>query len=254
MDQKPYLSVVIPAYNEAERLPATLVDIDKHLRGADFSYEILVVNDGSKDGTAEVVHKFEPMVQGLRLVDNKENKGKGKVVKQGMIEAKGQFRLFTDADNSTSIDHFFRMIPFLEGTTEEGKFDIVIGSRDVKGSKLVPPQPFYRRALGNIGNIVIQIFLLPKIWDTQCGFKCFSEEAAEKVFPFTRINRWAIDAEALAIAKVFGYKIKEVPITWVNDTRSRVALKAYIGTLLDVLKVRIWLWTDSYKLREKKGK
>ncbi len=253
MDQKPYLSVVIPAYNEAERLPVTLVDIDKHLRSADFSYEILVINDGSKDETAEVVRKFEPMVQGLRLVDNKENKGKGKVVKQGMLEAKGRFRLFTDADNSTSVDHFFRMIPFLEGTTDEGKFDIVIGSRDVKGSKLVPPQPFYRRALGNIGNVVIQVFLLPGLWDTQCGFKCFSEEAAEKVFPYMRINRWAIDVEALSIAKFFGYKIKEVPITWVNDTRSKVALNAYIGFFRDVMKIRMWLWIDSYGLRRKKG-
>jgi glycosyltransferase involved in cell wall biosynthesis len=249
MENKPYLSVVIPAYNESEGIAVTLVDIDKHLRGADFDYEILVVNDGSTDGTADIVRKFEPMVKNLRLIDNKVNQGKGKVVREGMLEAKGKFRLFTDADNSTTIDHFFKMIPYLEGT-EGKKYDIVIGSRDVKGAKLVPPQPFYRRALGNVGNIIIQIFLLPGLWDTQCGFKCFSGEVAERVFPLMRINRWAIDIEALSLAKAFGYSIKEVPITWVNRFKSRVTLKAYLGVLRDVLKIRAWLWTDSYKIKK----
>lgn len=251
MEKQPYLSVVIPAYNEAQRIPVTLVDIDKHLRGADFDYEILVINDGSKDNTAEVVKNFEPIVANLRLVDNKVNQGKGKVVRQGMLEAKGKFRLFTDADNSTSIDHFFKMIPYLEGT-EGTKYDVVIGSRDVKGSKLVPPQPFYRRALGNVGNLIIQMFLLPGLWDTQCGFKCFSAEVAERVFPFMKINRWAIDIEALSLAKTMGYKIKEIPVTWVNDTRSTVKGSAYIGVLRDVLKIRFWLWTDAYKIRGSK--
>ena len=247
MDKKPYLSVIIPAYNEANRLPTTLIDIDKHLRGADFDYEILVVNDGSKDNTADVVHKFEPMVKGLRLTGGDVNHGKGYVVRQGMREAKGKFRLFTDADNSTSIDHFFKMIPYLEGA-DSNKYDIVIGSRDIKGSKLVPPQPWYRRIMGNVGNIIIQIVLLPGIWDTQCGFKCFSEESAERIFPLMKINRWAIDVEALSLGKKFGYKIKEVPITWVNDVRSAVKSSAYLGVLRDVLKIRLWLWTNKYKL------
>lgn len=247
MDKKPYLSVIIPAYNEANRLPATLIDIDKHLREADFEYEILVVNDGSKDNTADIVRKFESVVKGLRLAGREANKGKGYTVREGMREAKGQFRLFTDADNSTSIEHFFKMIPYLEGR-EGTKYDIVIGSRDVKGSKLIPPQPWYRRIAGNVGNIIIQILLLPGIWDTQCGFKCFSEEAADKIFPLMKINRWAIDVEAMAIGKKFGYKIKEIPITWVNDTRSTVKSSAYLGVLRDVLKIRLWLWTNKYKI------
>lgn len=247
MDKKPYLSVIIPAYNEANRLPATLIDIDKHLREADLEYEILVVNDGSKDNTADIVRKFESVVKGLRLAGREANKGKGYTVREGMREAKGQFRLFADADNSTSIEHFFKMIPYLEGR-EGKKYDIVIGSRDVKGSKLIPPQPWYRRIAGNVGNIIIQILLLPGIWDTQCGFKCFSEEAAEKIFPLMKINRWAIDVEAMAIGKRFGYKIKEIPITWVNDTRSTVKSSAYLGVLRDVLKIRLWLWTNKYKI------
>jgi dolichyl-phosphate beta-glucosyltransferase len=247
MDNKPYLSVIIPAYNESNRLPTTLIDIDKHLRGADFDYEILVVNDGSQDNTADIVRKFESVVKGLRLIGEDINRGKGYRVRQGMTEAKGKFRLFTDADNSTSIDHFFRMIPYLEGT-EGKKYDIVIGSRDIKGSKLVPPQPFHRRILGNVGNIIIQAVLLPGIWDTQCGFKCFSEEAANRIFPLMKINRWAIDIEALALGKKMGYKIKEVPITWVNDTRSTVKGSAYLGVLRDVFKIRFWLWTNRYKI------
>lgn len=247
MDKKPYLSVIIPAYNEADRLPTTLIDIDKHLREADFDYEILVVNDGSKDNTAEIVRKFESVVKGLRLIGSDINHGKGYVVREGMKEAKGKFRLFTDADNSTSIDQFFSMIPYLEGTEKE-KYDIVIGSRDIKGSRLIPPQPFYRRILGNIGNIIIQIVLLPGIWDTQCGFKCFSEESADRIFPLMKIDRFAIDIEALALGKKMGYKIKEVPITWVNDIRSTVKSSAYLGVLRDVFKIRLWLSTNKYKI------
>ncbi|MDD5098932.1 MAG: glycosyltransferase family 2 protein [Candidatus Colwellbacteria bacterium] len=249
MENKPYLSVIIPAWNEADAIADTLADIDKHLQSADFDYEIVVVNDGSSDNTADIVQKLEPAIKGLRLLDNKINKGKGKVVRQGMLDAKGKFRLFTDADNSTSVDHFFKMIPYLEGS-EGKKYDVVIGSRDIKGAKLVPPQPFYRRALGNIGNIIIQIFLLPGLKDTQCGFKCFSEEVAEKVFPIMRINRWAIDVEALSLAKAMKYGIKEIPVTWVNRFKSRVGLRNYLGVLRDVLKIRFWLWTDSYKIKK----
>lgn len=247
MDKKPYLSVIIPAYNESNRLPTTLIDIDKYLQKADFDYEILVVNDGSKDNTAEVVKKFESIVQNLRLIGDEVNRGKGYRVREGMAEAKGKFRLFADADNSTSMDHFFKMVPYLEGSEGE-KYDIVIGSRDIKGSKLVPPQPFYRRILGDSGNIIIQILLLPGIWDTQCGFKCFSEEAAKRIFPLMKINRWAIDVEALALGKRMGYKIKEIPVTWVNDAMSRVKSSAYLGFLRDVMKIRFWLWINRYKI------
>ena len=179
MNKKPYLSVIIPAYNEVKRLPITLMDIDKHLSKAKYSYEILVVNDGSTDGTAEVVNRFSTIVKNLRLVDNKENKGKGGVVKQGMLEALGEYRLFTDADNSTSVDHFNKMIPYFK----EG-YEVVIGSRDIEGSELHPSQAWYKRLLGNMGNLYIQALLLPGIWDTQCGFKCFSEEAANKIFHY----------------------------------------------------------------------
>lgn len=241
---KPFLSVIIPAHNEASRLPLTLIDIDKHLELQEYSYEILVVNDGSTDQTAEITNRFMPLVQNLKLIDNKENKGKGAAVRQGMLCAKGTWRLFMDADNSTSVVEFNKMIPYFK----EG-YEIAFGSRDVKGARMSPPQPFYKRFLGDIGNLIIQMLLLPGIWDTQCGFKCFSEDAAEKIFNLTRIDRWGFDAEALAIAKSLGYKMKEIPIFWVNDLRSGVRFTTYLQVLWEVVKVRWWLWRNAYGIK-----
>lgn len=241
---RPYLSVIIPAYNESSRLPLTLIDIDKHLEEQEYSYEILVVNDGSADETAEITKRFAPLIDNLKLVDNKENKGKGAAVRQGMLCAKGTWRLFMDADNSTSIVEFNKMIPYFR----EG-YEVVIGSRDVRGARMSPPQPFYKRMLGNGGNLIIQALLLPKIWDTQCGFKCFSDEAAERIFHLTKIDRWGFDAEALAIAKELGYKIKEIPVFWVNDPRTCVKLTAYLQVLWETVKVRWWLWRNTYNLK-----
>jgi dolichyl-phosphate beta-glucosyltransferase len=238
---KPFLSVIIPAYNEAKRLPLTLIDVDRHLSQTDYSSEVIVVNDGSHDATYEVVSKFLPLIKNLRIIDNKENHGKGSVVRQGMLEAKGTLRLFMDADNSTSVNQFNNMLPYFK----EG-YDVVIGSRDIKGAELVPPQPFYKRILGNIGNLIIQALLLPGLWDTQCGFKCFSEEVADKVFSAMKINRWGFDVEALALAKRMGYRIKEIPVRWVNSTMSHVKLSGYLSSLWDVLRIRWWFWRKKY--------
>jgi len=244
---KPFLSVIIPAYNEAKRITPTLVDINRHLSKAEYSSEVIVVDDGSKDSTVEVVKKFSNLMKNLRVIDNKENHGKGWVVRQGMLESKGSWRLFTDADNSTSIDHFNKMIPYLK----KG-YDVVIGSRDVKGAKMVPPQPFYKRKLGDMSNLIIQLVLwefLLGMWDTQCGFKCFSEEAAENVFGAVKIDRWGFDFEALSLAKKFGYRVKEIPVTWINDPYSHVRLSGYIKTFWDLVRVRWWLWTGKYNIK-----
>ncbi len=241
---KPYLSIIIPAYNEAERIPHTLIDMDKRLEGKPWSYEILVVNDGSKDRTAEVVKGLASKIKNLKLVDNIENKGKGGVVRQGMLVAQGDIRLFTDADNSTSIDHFDQMIPlFKQG------YDVVFASRAIKGSKLDPPQPLYRQIPGKLGNLFIQVLLLPGIWDTQCGFKAFSVKAAEQVFSLSRITGWGFDVEILSLAKALGYKLKQVPVHWVNDLGSRVGASAYLQVLWETVKIRLWLWRGVYALK-----
>lgn len=240
---KPFLSVIIPAYNESKRLPLTLIDIDKHLDEQEYSYEIVVVDNGSVDDTAEIVRRFIPLINNLRLVEGGENKGKGAAVKLGMLEAKGVWRLFLDADNSTSVVEFNKMIPYFKSG-----YDVVIGSRAVRGAKSVPNQPLYKRILGKMGNLIIQLFLLPGIKDTQCGFKCFSEDSAKIIFPLIKIERWGFDAEVLALAKKLGFKIKEIPVFWVNDIRSQVKLSDYFQVLLETVKIRWWLWWNAYSL------
>ena len=230
-----YLSVIIPAYNEEKRLPKTLEEIDKYLSRQNYDYEILVVNDGSKDKTAEVVTGLTGVIKNLRLFDNKINQGKGAVVRQGMLEAKGDFRLFTDADNSTSIDQIEKMwIEFKNG------YDIIIGSRDVKGAVLDPPQPFLRNVILGQSFKLFRKFIvgLWGIQDTQCGFKCFTKKAAENIFPKCKINRFAFDPEILIIAKKLGYKIKEIPVYWRNDPESKVKPKWMVNMAVDLLKIR----------------
>lgn len=227
-----HLSVVIPAYNEEKRLPKTLEAIDKYLSKQNYSYEIIVVNDGSKDGTAEIVRGSS--IRNLRLIDNQVNHGKGHVVRQGMLEAQGQYRLFTDADNSTSIDQVEKMWPYFK----EG-YNIVIGSRDIKGAVIAVPQSFGRRRLGDVFNLIVQIVSgLFGIWDTQCGFKGFSRKAVEDIFPRLTIDRWAFDVEILVLAKRMGYKIKEIPVVWINSPESKVGLRGMIKMLIEVFQIR----------------
>ena len=229
-----YLSVIIPAYNEEKRLPKTLRAIDAYLKRQSYDYEILVVNDGSKDRTFEVAKNLESEIKNLKATGYEKNQGKGFAVRFGLLEAKGEYRVFTDADNSTSIDQVEKMWPeFKKG------YDIVIGSRDVKGAEVAVPQAYWRRRLGDFFNLLVQLICgLWGIWDTQCGFKGFTNEAAEKILPGCRINRFAFDPEMLIIAKKLGFKIKEVPIRWVNDPHSKVNFKSMIKMLLDLLKIR----------------
>ena len=246
MINKPYLSVIIPVYNKADLLPSTLIDIDKYLRSVDFEYEILVINDGSMDNTAEIVGKFEPLIQKLRFINNNIHRGTGYVVRQGMQEAVGELRLLMDADNSVNINHFTQMIPYFENKTTT-KYDIVIGSRFMQGSKLIPLPSFYNRLLSNIENAFARIFLLPNIRDARCGFRCFSDDAAKKIFNITKINHSTTDIEALVIGYKIGYKIKEAPIIYINNTLQTAKLWTYCVVLYDMLKIKVWIWMNRYK-------
>jgi dolichyl-phosphate beta-glucosyltransferase len=237
-----YLSVIIPAYNEERRLPKTLEAINDYLQQQSYDYEIVVVNDGSKDTTATACEGMSSVIKNLKLIDNKENQGKGAVVRQGMLEAAGDYRLFTDADNSTSIDQIENMwIEFKNG------YDIVIGSRDVKGAVLDPPQPFLRQIILGEGFKLFRKFVIGlwKIEDTQCGFKCFKREAAEKIFPKCKINRFAFDPEILVIGKSLGYKIKETPVLWKNDLESKVNAKSMFKMAIDLFKIK-WNLTRGF--------
>ena len=230
-----HLSIIIPAYNEAKRLPNTLREIDKYLRKQTYDYEIIVVNDGSKDETAAVANNLKPEIRNLRLIDNKENHGKGYVVRQGILDGSGEYSLFTDADNSTSIDQVEKMWPEFEKGA-----DIIIGSRDIKGAVLDPPQPFIRSVIFGEGFKLFRkiIIGLWGIQDTQCGFKGFKKEAAEKILQRCKIDRFAFDPEILVVAKKAGYKIKEIPVHWKNDPESTVKLKSVIKMAIDLLKIR----------------
>jgi glycosyltransferase involved in cell wall biosynthesis len=237
------LSVVIPAYNAEKIIGLTLESVHDYLSKQPYDWEILVVNDGSKDKTVEVVENLKAQIPNLRLIDNKENQGKGWVVRQGMMEARGDWRLFMDDDNSTTIDHLDRFWPEIERGN-----DIVIASIAVKGARVAKVEKFYRRLLGKLGNLWIQFWVLPGIWDTQRGFKLFSAKSAMMIFPKLTIKRWGFDVEVLALARKLGFKIKEVPIDWRNEGMSRVKPAAYLQVLWEVLKIRWNLWVNSYKL------
>lgn len=246
----PYLSVIIPAYNEEKRITVTLLDIDKYLSRQNYDYEIIVVSDGSKDNTAEVVRGFQAKIRNLRLIDNKENHGKGYAVKQGMLEARGDYRLFTDADNSTTIDHLDKFFPFFK----EG-YEIVIGSIEVKGAEVEERAAFYRRWLGRISKYIIRIVAgLWEIHDSQRGFKLFAKGAAEAIFSKQTIMRWGFDIEILAIAKKMGFKIKEVAVDWKNPGESKVSLKSYLRTFQELLKIKYNLVTNKYKINKHENK
>ncbi|MBI4160605.1 MAG: glycosyltransferase family 2 protein [Candidatus Yanofskybacteria bacterium] len=237
-----YLSVVIPAYNEEKRIKNTLLSVYEYLSQQSYEYEIFVVNDGSKDGTAALVGNLSAQIKNLRLVDNKENHGKGWVVRQGMLESEGDYRLFMDADNSTTLDQVGSFLPYFE----QG-FDIVVGSRRMEGAAIAVKQPWIRDFLGGAFRFVVHTLVPLGITDSQAGFKCFSRRAVETIFPKQTIFRWAFDVEILAIARRLGFKIKEAPIKWVNDAESKVKLGGMIKMLSEVLRVRLNLWGNKYR-------
>lgn len=236
-----YLSVVIPAYNEAKRITLTLQSIFEYLKKQNYGYEVLVVNDGSKDGTAAVVSDFTKEFPQLKLIDNKQNRGKAKVVQQGMLAARGDLRLFMDADNATTIDNLDKMLPYIN----EG-YGVVIASIGIKGAEKIGEEPFYRRLLGQLGNFWIRFWAVPGIYDTQRGFKLFTREITEKIFPKMLTFGWGFDVELLALARKYGYKIKEIPIIWKNAPGSKVNIWAYPKVLMQTLKIRWNLTTKKY--------
>ncbi|MBI2024121.1 glycosyltransferase family 2 protein [Candidatus Giovannonibacteria bacterium] len=241
-----YLSVIIPAYNEAEKITKTLRRIQEYFSERPYTYEIIVAADGPRDNTIEIAKKLSGEIKNLRILDRRKNKGKGFTVKEGMLAAKGKIRLFMDADNGTDISHFDMMRPLFDKGC-----DVVISSRDSKdapGARQEVAQSFLKRLAGNAGNLFIQIVAVPGIWDTQNGFKAFRDYAAEKIFRKARINKWTFDVEILALARKFNYKIGIIPAHWVNDPRSSVKFSAYLLSLLEVIKIRWNIMRGKYNI------
>ncbi len=239
-----YLSVVIPAFNEESRLPATLQEILHYLGRQSYSSEVVVVDDGSKDRTADVVRQVPAGPVPVRLCRHADgaNHGKGAALKLGMSHATGEYRLLTDADNSTSIDQVERFWPELERG-----FAVVIGSRKIAGAEVAVHQPLYKELAGRTGNLLIRMMAAPGILDTQAGFKIFTRRSAEELFPRLTIDRWGYDFELIAIARELGFKVREVPIRWVNSPDSKVRLNSYFEVLGEVWKVHRNLKSGRYR-------
>jgi len=214
----PQLSIVIPAYNESARIEATLERVMSCVTEQGWDAEVLVVDDGSRDGTAEIVEHWMERHPRLKLVKNNGNKGKGYSVRNGLLQAVGEVVMFTDADLSAPMEE----AELLMAAIAEGA-DVAIGSRWMDKTRQTKHQPIYRRFFGRCFNWVTRTVMGLPFKDTQCGFKAFKRPAAQVIFRLQRIERWGFDPEILFIARKLGYSIREVPVTWGHDERSRMS-------------------------------
>lgn len=225
----PDLSVVIPAFNEENRLPGTLSVMLPFLRAGSASFEVVVVDDGSSDATAVVAQQAGSEV---RVIQNPGNRGKGYSVRNGMLNAQGAWRLMSDADLSTPIEELDK----LKKALAEGA-DIAIASRAISGANLEKRQSIMRETSGRFFNLIVRALLLPGVKDTQCGFKLFSAAAAEAAFRGSKLDGFAFDVEALLRARRAGFKIREVPVTWRNDEQTRVSFGRGLAAFVDLFRL-----------------
>jgi glycosyltransferase involved in cell wall biosynthesis len=231
---RPKYSIVIPAFNEGARIPATLRSVVECIHARGWEAEVLVVNDGSADQTAEVVRAFAQTAPEVRLMENPGNRGKGYSVRAGMLEARGAIVLFTDADLSSPIEEAERLFAAIE----QGA-DIAIGSRWLESSRQTHRQPLYRQLFGRCFNGVTRAVMRLPFADTQCGFKAFTREAAQTVFRLQTIERWGFDPEILLIALKRGFRVVEVPVSWAHDQRTRMSyLRDGFRMLQEIAQIR----------------
>ncbi len=229
-----YLSIVIPAYNEEGRIGTSLTEIYSFLKKRNYDFEIIVVDDGSKDKTLNLLSEYSQNIPNLIVLKNESNQGKGFSVKKGVLNSKGDIILYTDADLSTPIEELDKLIYWLD----EG-YLISIGSRDLPESQVNRHQAWYRELMGKIFNRIIRLILNLDYHDTQCGFKCFRNDAALEIFKGLRLCGFSFDVEMLFIAKHRGIKVKEVPIRWHNSPESKVKIVRDSSKMLwDILKLR----------------
>jgi glycosyltransferase involved in cell wall biosynthesis len=232
MQNKIDISVVIPAYNEAKRLPGTLKIISDFFDNHEYKYEIIVVDDGSSDQTVKKVKNLK--IKHMKVLTYKVNRGKGYAVNYGVSRAGGDYIIFADADNSTP---FWQVENLLQAAKKK---EVVIGSRYLKGSNIKIKQPLSRRIGARLGNLIIRLILLPRIKDTQCGFKLFQKKAAREIFSRQTIWRWGFDIEILYIAKKLRFKTQEIPIEWLNDTGSKVQSPfVFLSTLSELFRIKL---------------
>jgi dolichyl-phosphate beta-glucosyltransferase len=242
IDLQPTYSIVIPAYNESSRLGASLEKVLSYVHAQGWDAEVIVVNDGSRDDTAEIVRRFAAKDPMVKLLDNPGNRGKGFSVRSGMLLAQGRLILFSDADLSSPIEE----TPKLFNALEAGA-DIAIGSRWLRAETQTQRQPLHRQLFGRIFNVLLRISLGLQFADTQCGFKAFKRAAAQAIFPLQRIERWGFDPEILFIAHKLGFKVAEIPVAWghVGDARINPVVDG-AKMFQEMLRVRWYSITGEY--------
>ncbi len=239
MSSKPFLSVIIPVYNEKERIN-NLIYVYEYLKKQKYSIELIVVDDGSTDNTKRILQKLSKTIP-FTLISYEHNKGKGYAIRKGMLYASGSHKLFMDIDLSVpleTIEKFLKEIP---------KNKIIIASRRIKGANIIERQPIMREVMGRIFTKLSQITLQTNISDFTCGLKCFEQEVAGKIFSRAKIDRWGFDSEIIFIATKFGFQIKEVPVEWSNDSHSKVKFpKDAICSLKELFEIRLNDLLDKY--------
>jgi len=238
----PQYSIVIPAYNEAARITAALESVVACIRSRGWFAEVVVVNDGSHDQTAQIVREFAARSPEVRLLENPGNRGKGYSVRHGILQSYGEIVMFTDADLSAPIEEAVGLFAAIAAGA-----DIAIGSRWLERTRQTIRQPLYRQFFGRCFNGVTRMIMGLPFADTQCGFKAFTRAAAQTVFQLQTIERWGFDPEILFIALKRGYKVVEVPVSWAHDERTRISyLKDGMRMLQDIAIVRWNALTGRY--------
>jgi glycosyltransferase involved in cell wall biosynthesis len=228
----PFLSIIIPAHNEENRLPDTLEQVFDFLKKQSFTAEVIVVENGSTDKTFEIAQGFMEQHNNLYVIQSE--RGKGAAVRRGMLEAKGAYRFMCDADLSMPVEEITKFIP-----PAVNNFDITIASREANGAVRYNEPP-YRHLGGRAINFLIQLFILPGLNDTQCGFKCFSAKVADDIFALQTLNGWSFDIEMLYVARRHQYKILEIPIHWVHHPETKVnAVRDAIRMIQDIFRIRV---------------
>lgn len=229
-----FLSVVIPVYNESDKIEKTIAVIKEHLADR-FPYEIVVVDDGSKDDTKAIAERISEIDSRVRVLSYGENRGKGFALKAGMTDAIGELVLFTDADLATPIDELDKFLPYFE----QG-YDVVIGSRRVEGANVIVHQPRYREFMGKVFNQIAKVLVTRKVDDFNCGFKCYKREVANRLYSRGRLERWGFDVEMFFMIEKFDYKVKEVPVRWINAETTQVHLiRDSIRSFTELIQIRI---------------
>ena len=242
MTKYPYYSVVIPAFNESARIPATLEEVVACIRAREWDAEVIVVDDGSGDNTAQVVLDFANSAPEVRLIQNRQNRGKGYSVRNGMLNARGDILLFSDADFSSPIYEAVKLI----GAINDGA-EVAFGSRWLLAETQTKRQSRLRQFVGRAYNLLLRVALGLPYKDTQCGFKAFTRKAAEVIFTRQQIEGWGFDPEILFIARKFGIALQEVAVEWANDDRSKInPITDGVKMFWELLRIRYYGMTGQY--------